>query len=85
MGHVTFGDGKFDVPLVPYRRGTNSKPFRIRARSSLVRRFTWEGGDTSTNLSGVRLGIQVSCELPDANFADNTAASLPITAVYAPR
>jgi hypothetical protein len=85
IGLVGVGDAASDVALAPFPNAPNSNPFRVRARSSVVKRFTWEGGDIKTNLAGVRLGIQVSCELPDAVFADNTATSLPITPLYAPR
>ena len=82
---VDSDDGTIHVPLVPDTSGASSIPFRVRARSTVVKRFTWEGGVSSTNLAGVQLGIQVSCELPDLNFADNTATSPSITPLYAPR
>jgi hypothetical protein len=85
MGLVDVGDGNLNVALAPYDGAPNSNPFRVRARSSVVKRFTWEGREPSTNLAAVRLRIQVSCELPDANLADNTAESRPITPLYAPR
>jgi hypothetical protein len=80
-GFVRFG--KYDIPLEA--NGEYSHPFRVRGRSSLVKRFTWEGGDTATNLAGVGLSIEIVCELPDANSSDNTATSLPMTPRYAPR
>ncbi len=90
-GLVGFAPGSYDIPLVdgPHfaisGQSVVGYGFRVRGRASVVQRFTWEGGDSSMDLAGARLSIQVACELPDANFADNTATSLPITPLWAPR
>lgn len=86
VGDVGFGDGSLIVPLAPiYGVAKSSRPFTVRARSSVLRRFTWEGTYRPADLAGGRLSVRVRSELPDANFADNTATSPPITPVYAPR
>ncbi len=97
-GFVGFAPGTYGVPPFPpgdyaiaLASGQGSAtagyswPFAVRARSSVVKRFTWEGGDASTDLAGTSLTIKIACELPDANFADNVATSRTITPVYAPR
>lgn len=85
-GRVAVGDAAHDVPLVTLPDSPRTVvPFRARGRGSVVKRFTWEGGDTSLDLAGAQLSVQVACELPDANLADNVATSPPMTPLYAPR
>jgi hypothetical protein len=86
-GHVAFAPGSgAALPEVPQRWSSGHwRPFRVRGRASVVKRFKWEGGHGSTNLAGARLSIQVACELPDSNFADNVATSEPMTPWYFPR
>jgi hypothetical protein len=85
-GQVGFGDGEYAIPLDPYGDGsTSSRPFRLRARSSVVKRFTWEGTYGPADLAGASLAIKIACELPDATPADNTATSRTISPLYAPR
>lgn len=77
-GYVGFGLGQYDTPL-----NADGFPawFRIPGRTSVVRRFTWEAGDATTNLAGARLSVQVACDMPDADFADNVATTAPMTPV----
>jgi hypothetical protein len=89
VGDVAIGDGSFDGPLLPLvplqGSATSSRPFTLRGRSSVVRRFTWEGTYGPADLAGARLSVRVRSELPDANSADNTATSRTISPLYAPR
>jgi hypothetical protein len=89
VGDVAIGDGSFDgplLPLVPLRRSArSSRPFTLRGRSTIVRRFTWEGDYGRADLAGARLTVRLRSELPDANPADNTATSRTISPLYAPR
>jgi hypothetical protein len=86
VGFVAVGDGSVEVPLVPIGDfPTSGAPFVLRGRSSVVRRFTWEGTYGPADLAGARLSLRSWSDLPDADFADNTATSPPITPVYAPR
>jgi uncharacterized delta-60 repeat protein len=89
VGEVAIGDGSFDgplLPLVPLRRSAkSSRPFTLRGRSTIVRRFTWEGDYGPADLAGARLTVRLRSELPDANPADNTATSRTISPLYAPR
>jgi uncharacterized delta-60 repeat protein len=86
-GRVGFELDADDAPLDVASRWAAGpwRPFRVRGRGSVVKRFTWEGGNTKTDLAGKRLSVQVACELPDANAADNVATSEPMTPLYAPR
>lgn len=73
-------------PEVPSRWVAGTwRPFRVRARSSVVKRFRWEGGSPATSLASARLSVSVSCELPDQESGDNAAISPPTTPVYMPR
>lgn len=86
LGEVSIGDGSVVVPLAT-RRGSpaSSRPILVRGRSSVVRRITWEGAYGPADLAGTRLSVRVWNDLPDPNFADNTATSEPLTPLYAPR
>ena len=77
-GQVGFALGSYGIP--PDADGFPTQ-VRLRGRTSVVKRFTWEGGDATTDLAGARLTVQVSCELPDSSLADNVATSAPMTPV----
>ena len=84
--YVGFDDGPAEIPLIPdpgiYG---HALPVRLAARSSIVRKFEWEGTYAPNDLAGVRLTAVVSSELPELKTADNAAKSDPITPVWMPR
>lgn len=74
-----YGDGAFSSELDGEAEGTYWRPFRLRARASVVRRFEWSGAwDGPAGAAGATVEIRFSSDLPDGDPGDDTATSPPM-------